>query len=303
MRSGIFLFWIPLGAGGSGFVRLNGRIYEGITALLQHRAPAALYHSALEVRLPEENFIVETTWPVPNDDSESRGVVVEGPVADYRLGRFRTFRYEVRRWPGGLLPDAAEAVGGPQRLSDDPARARLLLHLTASVPALVWGRDQIGAGDMWNSNSVISWLLTRVGMPMAAIQPPTGGRAPGWEAGVCAAGLPWTRRGVLPMGNFGPAHRSREGSMAMQGSPSLSSRSLSEPKENVDMSTPITGLEDEEIRTTWKATGPPGVEDEDAKDADEDTMDEDEDARDADEDAADADEDAADADDADWADA
>lgn len=91
--------------------------------------------------------------------------------------------------------------------------------------------------------------------------------------------------------------------MAMQGSPSLSSRSLSEPKENVDMSTPITGLEDEEIRTTWKATGPPGVEDEDAKDADEDTMDEDEDARDADEDAADADEDAADADDADWADA
>ncbi len=29
---GIRLYWIPLGAGGSGFVRLNGRIYEAFKA-------------------------------------------------------------------------------------------------------------------------------------------------------------------------------------------------------------------------------------------------------------------------------
>jgi hypothetical protein len=55
---------------------------------------------------------------------------------------------------------------------------------------LVWGRDQIGAGDMWNSNSVISWLLARAGLDMDGIEPPDGGRAPGWAAGLAAAGRP-----------------------------------------------------------------------------------------------------------------
>jgi hypothetical protein len=40
---------------------------------------------------------------------------------------------------------------------------------------------------MWNSNSVISWLLVRSGLPADAFQPPTGGRAPGWEAGIVTA--------------------------------------------------------------------------------------------------------------------
>jgi hypothetical protein len=62
--------------------------------------------------------------------------------------------------------------------------ARLLLDQVESVPKLIWGRDQIGAGDMWNSNSVIAWLLAMAGIPMETIEPPARGRAPGWDAGV-----------------------------------------------------------------------------------------------------------------------
>jgi hypothetical protein len=133
----IDLYWIPLGAGGSGFVRLNGRIYEGIKARLEHRRPCALYHTALQVHIPEGRFVVETMWPSPDADTGSRGVVVEGAVASRRLARLRTFRYEVRRWRNGVLPDADQAVGGPQRVSDDAEQARRLLEMAAAVPALV----------------------------------------------------------------------------------------------------------------------------------------------------------------------
>jgi hypothetical protein len=37
---------------------------------------------------------------------------------------------------------------------------------------------------MWNSNSVIAWLVARAGLDAEAIQPPTRGRAPGWNAGL-----------------------------------------------------------------------------------------------------------------------
>jgi hypothetical protein len=40
---------------------------------------------------------------------------------------------------------------------------------------------------MWNSNSVISWLIARSGLPVESVQPPTGGRAPGWTAGIIVA--------------------------------------------------------------------------------------------------------------------
>jgi hypothetical protein len=39
-RASIELYWLPLGAGGW-FVRLNGRIWEAIHALLEHRRPLA----------------------------------------------------------------------------------------------------------------------------------------------------------------------------------------------------------------------------------------------------------------------
>jgi hypothetical protein len=55
------------------------------------------------------------------------------------------------------------------------------------VPTPVWGRDELGTGEMWNSNSVIAWVIARSGIDAESIQPPQGGRAPGWRAGVVVA--------------------------------------------------------------------------------------------------------------------
>ena len=184
--AGIDLYWLPLGAGGH-LVRLNGRIYEAVKAHLEGRRAFDLYHSALEVFVPEGNFIIEQAWPIRDSDGPSRGVAVEGSVFGRRLGRFRLFRYELRRWRNGIIPDGNEAVASPQRVSDDPELARRLLDLVGFVPTPVWGRDEQRTGEMWNSNSVISWLLARSGVPTDTIQPPPGGRAPGWNAGLVMA--------------------------------------------------------------------------------------------------------------------
>jgi hypothetical protein len=186
---GIDLYWLPLGAGGH-FVRLNGRIYEVLHALFERRRPYDLYHSALEVTVPEGRFVIENAWPIPDADGAARGVTVEGPVASRRLGRFRVFRYEVRRWHEGMIPDIAEAVGSPVNLSNNETVARDVLALSSEVPVMVWGRDELRIGEMWNSNSVISWLLARAGLPASEIQPPLRGRAPGWITGVTVAALP-----------------------------------------------------------------------------------------------------------------
>jgi hypothetical protein len=185
-QASIELYWLPLGAGGW-FVKLNGRIWEAIHARLEHRRPLDLYHTALVVRVPEGRYVVENCWPIPNADGPLRGVLVEGPVFSRRLGRWRTFRYEVRCWPDGIIADADEAVASPQRLSDEPAVARRMLGLVGSVPSPVWGRDQLRTGEMWNSNSVIAWLLASSGLPTDPIRPPAGGRAPGWQAGLAMA--------------------------------------------------------------------------------------------------------------------
>ena len=110
--------------------------------------------------------MIEQT-PVPDGNGVERGVVAGGAVGLRSAGRFRIFRYEVRRWRDGVIPDVAEAVGGPQRLTSDLCEAQRLLQLVPSVPTPVWGRDELGAGEMWNSNSIISW--------------------PGWEAGLVVA--------------------------------------------------------------------------------------------------------------------
>ena len=153
----IDLFWLPLGAGGHS-VRLNGRVYEALAARAQRRPAYDLYHSALEVRLPEGVRAIEMA-PIRDRHGKQRGVAVEGPVGARWAGRWRLFRYEVRRWQGGHIPDVAEAVDSPRRVSDDDDQARRLLTLVPRVPTLTWGRDELGTGDMWNSNSVTSWLL------------------------------------------------------------------------------------------------------------------------------------------------
>jgi hypothetical protein len=62
-----------------------------------------------------------------------------------------------------------------------------MLALDSSVPTPVWGRDQLHAGEMWNSNSVIAWLIARSGLDAETIRPPRGGHAPGWDAGLVVA--------------------------------------------------------------------------------------------------------------------
>ena len=184
-QSSVDLYWLPLGAGGHS-VRVNGRIFEAVAARLDRREPRDLYHAGLEVRVPEARYVIEMT-PIPDGAGATRGVVAEGPVGSRAAGRFRIFRYEVRRWRDGVIPDADEAVESPRRLTDDPGAARRVLDLVRLVPTLVWGRDELGAGEMWNSNSLIAWLLAGSGLDTESIRPPSGGSAPGWNAGLALA--------------------------------------------------------------------------------------------------------------------
>jgi hypothetical protein len=183
---GVYLYWIPLGAGAH-VVRISGEIYEGLSAMTQRSQQRDLYHSALVAVTDEGPFVIEMT-PIPGTgDSSERGVVAEGPVGTRWAARWRVFRYEIRRWHCGVIPDLAFAVSSPIRIADDTNLARRVLDLVPHVPTPVWGRDELRTGEMWNSNSVVSWVLAGAGLVQNAGQPPPGGRAPGWDAGVTVA--------------------------------------------------------------------------------------------------------------------
>lgn len=171
--AGVDLYWLPLGAGGH-FVAFNGRVYEAIQARREGRESLGLLHTALVMTVPEGRFVVENAWPIPDANGASRGVLVEGPVGSPLLGRLSVFRYEIRRWRDGIISDAAYAVGGPQLISDDESYAHRILDLVADVPPLLWGRRPAHSAEMWNSNSVISWLLARSGIDIVRVHPPPG---------------------------------------------------------------------------------------------------------------------------------
>ena len=179
------LYWIPLGAGAH-VVRISGKLFEAASALVDRRPRFDLYHSALVISVPDGRFVIEQA-PVLDLHGERRGVVAEGPVGLRWLGRFRVFRYEVRRWRDGQIPDIDQAIGSPVRLTDDAEVAGRILDLLPSIPTPVWGRDEFDTGEMWNSNSVVSWVMARSGAHVETIQPPANGRAPGWNAGLAIA--------------------------------------------------------------------------------------------------------------------
>ncbi len=186
---GVDLYWIPLGAGAGGaLVRWSGRTYEGIAARVSGRRRCDLYHSAMLVTVDGVQSAIEMA-PVWTKRGE-RGVVGEGAVGAALLGRSRLFRYEVRCWTGGSIPDVAAAVDGPVSISTRSDTARRVVARVPAFPTLVWGRDELGTGDMWNSNSLVSWLLVEAGIDPSDVRPPRGGRAPGWDAGVVAANRP-----------------------------------------------------------------------------------------------------------------
>jgi hypothetical protein len=184
------LYWVPLGAGtsvGSHVVRVSGRLYERLTAATQRRSPRPLFHSALIAHTTNGPYVVEMT-PVPRHGRPNqRGVVGGGAVGSQLLGRSRVFRYEIRRWLGGVISDIGYATDSPVLISTDAEEVEQLLDLLPDVPSAVWGRDHEHAGEMWNSNSVVSWVLARAGLVERAGTPPLGGRAPGWDAGVESA--------------------------------------------------------------------------------------------------------------------
>jgi hypothetical protein len=167
-------------------VRLNGRIYEAFASRLDGRPSCDLFHSALEVRVPDARYVIESA-PIQPSHGPDRGVIGEGSVGARWAGRWRLFRYELRVWRSGHIPDIAEAVGSPIHLSSSGVEAKRLLNLAPLVPTPTWGRDELHTGEMWNSNSFIAWLVTATGLDVDAISPPEGGRAPGWEAGVVVA--------------------------------------------------------------------------------------------------------------------
>jgi hypothetical protein len=174
--------WLPLGAGEPlPVVRWSGRCYEALVASRERRPRRDLFHSALEAELDGHRYVVEMA-PVWRAPARCRGVVGEGAVGLPVLGRSRWFRYEVRRWRDGVIPDRAEATSVVPVLTD-VARTATLLDLVPGFPLATWGLDEQGTGDMWNSNSLVSWLLTASGHGLDAVGPPADGRAPGWRAG------------------------------------------------------------------------------------------------------------------------
>lgn len=180
--SGIALVWLPLGAG-QPVVAFSGRTYERLVAWRGRRPPLALYHAALEVTTPEASYAVELA-PVPDSNGHQRGVVCTGAVGSRLLGRLRWFRYELRCWPGGTLPDRHLAVASPIVVARGTEPVARLLAMLPHAPTLVWGRDSERLGEMWNSNAVIAWLLAVTGLLSADVRLPPGGRAPGWDAGL-----------------------------------------------------------------------------------------------------------------------
>ncbi|MBP3044316.1 hypothetical protein KKR91_06820 [Arthrobacter jiangjiafuii] len=179
------LWWLPVGAGGHVVVHTS-RWWESVHARLEHRVPQPLFHSALIVLLGGAEYVIEMS-PAWVRQDPARGVVATGPVGLGWLGRSRLFRYEVRCWRDGVLPDRPYAAAAPVEFRLSPSAGAAMLQRTAQVPRHIWGRKVPGSADMWNSNSLVSWLLHGAGIDAGTIRPPHGGSAPGWAAGLAAA--------------------------------------------------------------------------------------------------------------------
>ena len=162
---------------------LNGKAYEALSAAFERRRLTSTMPD-FEVRLGDGSFVIE---------------VAPSPDAACRPGRRRRRPcwQPLRRCPtalplrGPLLvgrsdPDVDEAVASPCACL---MIQRPLIACSSSYPPSrhsVWGRDELQTGDMWNSNSVISWLIARAHLLVDVALPPHG-RAPGWAAGIRVA--------------------------------------------------------------------------------------------------------------------
>ena len=149
VTASVDLYWLPLGAGGH-CVSVNGRVYEAAVAALQHRRRHDLYHSALEVCVPEGRFVIEMT-PIRDGRGRQRGVVAGMLSAATSCGGCGLSVTRTGAAGNGCIPDVADAVESPQHLTSDCAVAQRLLELVLSAPTPAWGRDELHTGEMWNS--------------------------------------------------------------------------------------------------------------------------------------------------------
>lgn len=131
------LWWLPVGAGGHVVTRTS-RWWERWRAMREKRPPQQLFHSALEVTTDGSRYAIEMT-PAWGQGSGPRGVVATGPVGLRSLGALRLFRYEVRCWRSGEIPDLAYAPAPPVDLRVTSGCAGDLITRVAEVPRLVWG--------------------------------------------------------------------------------------------------------------------------------------------------------------------
>ncbi len=110
--TGVDLYWIPLGAGDH-IVRVSGKLYEALKGISERRPRTDLYHSALEITLPGDRFIIESA-PIPDlrgsetrcrSGRPGRGAVARSipaiPLRDPFLARRRHSRRELRGGESG----------------------------------------------------------------------------------------------------------------------------------------------------------------------------------------------------------
>ena len=169
--------WAQVGAGGH-VARRTSAWWERLVAAREGRAPQRLVHAVLEVVVDGSVRSVDMA-PTWGRSAGARRVVVTGPVGSRLLGWWPLFRYELRVVDAPAPPSHVLPVGDELPLPAD------VLDDLVLVPPLTWGRDEARVGEMWTSNSVVSWLLERAGVP--GVEPPRGYRAPGWAAGARVA--------------------------------------------------------------------------------------------------------------------
>ncbi|MEZ4481007.1 MAG: hypothetical protein R3B97_07590 [Dehalococcoidia bacterium] len=178
------LYWMPVGAGTSGFQQASLRFWESIEAahvLTVHALGSFIRRSSL--RSPGGRVHAGTDASIRRRPPP----LATGPVGIRGADRIRLFRYQLRRVPGETLPDEEWAEGEPIHLTGDCDAVRRIVALAPSTPPHVWGRRVRGTKEMWTSDSVISWLLRSAGIDLSKVAIPPGGRAPGWSAGIALA--------------------------------------------------------------------------------------------------------------------
>ena len=174
------LYWIPLGAGGH-CVRFNGRIFEALDAA--RRAPSALRPLPRGARRPARRPALHDRARRRRRTPTRRAAASSAPAPSAAATSAGCACFATRFAAGEAdrSPTWTTRSAGRCRLTTDPGVARRLLDLVAAVPRPVWGRDELDAGEMWNSNSVIAWLVATAGLPADELEPAAAGQGAGLE--------------------------------------------------------------------------------------------------------------------------